>query len=129
MSLDTDIKSMVRKNEKAYKFFMKKLAFTLGPAELKNKMMNEDIQIIDVRMAEDFDKSHIPSSISIPKNELEFNLHKLSKDKINVVYCYNQQCHLAARAALILADKGYPVMELEGGFKVWRDDFDYEVVS
>jgi hypothetical protein len=51
----------------------------------------------------------------------------LSREKTNVVCCYSQQCHLAANACVQFAAKGYPVMELEGGFAVWREhDLDIE---
>jgi rhodanese-related sulfurtransferase len=38
-----------------------------------------------------------------------------------VVYCYTQQCHLAANACAQFAAKGFPVMELEGGFANWKE--------
>ncbi|MFQ8626552.1 MAG: hypothetical protein ACLSA2_08915 [Candidatus Gastranaerophilaceae bacterium] len=43
------------------------------------------------------------------------------------MYSYNQQCHLSAKACLILADYGYPTMLLEGGFKTWTEDFRFAV--
>ena len=113
----------------AVKFFQDRLTFTLGPVELKEKLKNNEILLVDVRKAEDFQTGHIPSAISLPKKELENNLDKLSKDKITVVYCYTQQCHLAARAALFLAENGYPVMELEGGIQTWRDSYKFEIQS
>ncbi|HEV2327155.1 MAG TPA: hypothetical protein VGY56_00015 [Verrucomicrobiae bacterium] len=39
-----------------------------------------------------------------------------------MVYCYTQQCHLAAHACATFAPKWFPVMELEGGFEVWKED-------
>lgn len=131
MDVRTEIESMTRNTEKAYKYFLKKMAFTLGPVELKKRMDEEpeQIQIVDLRKAEDYDRSHIPGAISMPKTELESGMRKLDKNKITVVYCYSQQCHLAASCAIVLAQNGYPVMELEGGFKVWRDDFDMDVTS
>lgn len=118
-----------KNTQEAKTHFSNKIAYTMGPAELKEEMNNQDIQIIDVRSNDAYLKSHIPNSTSIPYSDLKFRLGGLSKDKINVVYCYNQQCHLAARAALLLAENGYPVIEMEGGFKAWRDDFDYDVAS
>lgn len=113
--------------EIAENFFAEKLAFTLGPVELKEMIAEDKVKVIDVRRQEDYDVSHIPSSFCIPKNELKERLHELSKNEVYVVYCYNQQCHLAASAALILAQEEYHVMELEGGFKTWAEDFKFEV--
>ena len=93
-------------------------------------MLDEgNVNVIDVRNPEDYEISHIPGAISIPKDEISNNLEKLSKDKVNVVYCYNQQCLLGALAALILADYDYPVMLLEGGFKTWTEDFRFATVQ
>ncbi len=109
--------------EKAKCYFSKMLAFTLGPVELKDLLEENKVKLVDVRLSADYEISHIPGAISIPKDELADNTEKLSKDEITVIYCYNQQCHLGAEACLILADYGYPVMLLEGGFKTWSEDF------
>ncbi|OGI03172.1 MAG: rhodanese [Candidatus Melainabacteria bacterium GWF2_37_15] len=126
----TKLEQITRNTQKAKEFFEDKVAFTVGPVEL-NKMIKEEadrIQVIDVRKAELYEKGHIPTAISIPGDRLESSLSKLSKDKINVVYCYTQQCHLAAKSAIILASNGYPVIELEGGFAEWKNQ-DFDVVS
>jgi len=117
--------------EKARAYFEDKLAFTTGPVELERwiKSGENNLVIVDVREAEDFNKGHIPGAINIPKEEWG-NPHGLSHDKTNVVYCYAQQCHLAANACVQFAGKGYPVMELEGGFAVWKEhDLDVEETS
>lgn len=110
-------------------FFAEKLAFTLGPVELKKMLEENKVKLIDVRRKEDFDEGHIPQAISIPKDELKNKLSELSKKDVHVVYCYNQQCHLGAAAALNLAQNGYPAMELDGGFDVWANGFKFEVAK
>lgn len=120
----------IRHNPKiAEAFFAERLSYTLGPVELKKMLADNKVKLIDVRAKEDYDEGHIPEAKSMPKDELKDRLTELSKDDVHVLYCYNQQCHLAASAALTLAKNGYPVMELEGGFKVWQEDFKFEVVK
>ena len=126
--MNEKIKEIRFNSEKAQCFFSKCLAFTLGPVELKDLLDEGKVKLVDVRKAEDYEISHIPSAIYIPKDNLEKNLDKLSKDEVTVVYCYNQQCHLGARACLLLADYGYPVMLLSGGFKTWTEDFRFATV-
>ena len=75
---------------------------------------------MDVRESEDFAKGHIPGAVNIPKEEWN-EPHGLARGKTNVVYCYSQQCHLAANACVRFATAGYPVMELEGGFETWKE--------
>lgn len=107
----------------AQEYFIKRLAYTLGPVELKNFMEKGGVRIVDVRAEADYKIGHIPGAISIPKEELDANLDKLSKDEITIVYCYNQQCHLGDSACLNLVQYGYPAMLMEGGFDVWVNDF------
>jgi rhodanese-related sulfurtransferase len=110
----------VQDPQKAKAYFEDKVAFTTGPVELERQLKSGDVTIVDVREAEDYQKGHIPGAISLPHGTWE-NATNLSKDKTNVVYCYSQQCHLAANASVVFAGKGFPVMELEGGFETWRE--------
>lgn len=106
---------------KAKAYFEAKTAFTTGPVELERMIrQGENIQIVDVRAAEDYAEGHIPGAVSLSKDRWH-TIEGLRKDKTNVLYCYSQVCHLAATAAVEFAGKGYPVMELEGGFRAWKD--------
>jgi rhodanese-related sulfurtransferase len=97
------------------------LAFTTGPVELERwiKAGEDNLVIVEVREEDDFAKGHIPGAINLPRNCWQ-NPQGLSKNKTNVVYCYTQQCHLAANACLQFASMDYPVMELECRFAAWR---------
>ena len=107
-------------SEKASEYFTAKLDFTTGPFELDAMMKShENVNIIDVRASEDFLKGHIPGAISIPQ-EMWPDAIGLSKYDVNVFYCYSEVCHLAAKGAKFFADKGYAVMELQGGFDQWQ---------
>ena len=103
-------------------YFESKLAFTTGPVELEKwiKTGEDNLVVVDVRDPEDYAKGHIPGAINIPKARWD-NPEGLSKDKTNVVYCYTQQCHLAANACVRFASRDFPVMELEGGFETWKE--------
>ena len=107
---------------RAKAYFEDKLAFTTGPVELERwiKTGENNLVVVDVRAAEDFAKRHIPGAINLPKNKWD-SPQGLSKEKTNVVYCYTQQCHLAANACAQFASRGYPVMEMEGGFEAWKE--------
>lgn len=106
--------------EREIEYFNAKLEFTTGPMELHFMIERGDsIGIVDVRHYEDYARSHIPSAVSLPEEQWD-HFDGLSTEKPNIVYCYSQQCHLAARACKYFAEHGYPVMELEGGFDVWE---------
>ena len=111
---------IVTSPRKARRFFEAKMEFTTGPVELSEMIKrSENINIIDVRAYEDYAKGHISAAVNLPKQR--WGTHTgLSKEKVNVIYCYSEVCHLAAAAAREFAEDGYPVMELEGGFEGWQ---------
>jgi rhodanese-related sulfurtransferase len=80
-----------------------------------------NITVVDVRGAEDFAKGHIPGGINLPHGSWE-SPTDLSKDRNNIVYCYTQTCHLAAKTCVTFASLGYPVMERDGGFEAWKEN-------
>jgi len=100
--------------------FAAKQGFTTGPHEVTGILdRKEDVVIVDVRFPSDFRKGHIPGAVNLPKGKWH-TAAGLSKDKLNILYCYNQTCHMAAEAALELIALGYPVAEMEGGFATWE---------
>lgn len=121
-----DILNTTQDTARAKTFFEDKVSYTTGPVELDRLIKSGDVNVIDVREEEDFAKGHIPGAINLPKDKWD-TLKGLDKDKTNVVYCYTVVCHLAANACLEFSSKGFPVMELEGGFEMWKEyDMDIE---
>lgn len=120
----------LKKNDpaQAKEFFEKKCAFTTGPVEVSHNLEeNKNIVVVDVREAKDYQKGHVPGAINLPYDKWS-TLEGLRKDALNVLYCYSQQCHLAATAAVQFASKGYSVMEMDGGFETWKEH-DFEIES
>jgi rhodanese-related sulfurtransferase len=112
--------------ERAREYFANKMAFTTGPVELARNLNNgSDLVVIDVREADDYKKGHIPGAINIPREKWSTG-EGLSKESLNVLYCYTHVCHLAAAAAVEFASRGYSVMEMDGGFEAWKEN-DLEV--
>ena len=111
---------MTNNPAKAKEYFEAKMTFTTGPVELERMMKNSEVNVVDVRAAEDYAEGRIPGAVNLPKDQWQ-TLKGLRKDKTNVLYCYSHVCHLAAAAALEFAGKGYPVMEMDGGMRTWRD--------
>ena len=96
------------------------MAFTTGPVEVDYfRNQGDDFNLIDVRAKEDFDEEHAESAVGLSQDEWN-SFRGLSKDKLNILYCYSEVCHLAAKAAVKFAAAGYPVMEMDGGFEGWK---------
>ena len=106
---------------KARQFFADKMAFTTGPVEISHQIdEGKAITIIDVRASKDFKKGHVPGAVSLPQEQWR-TMTGLRRDTMNIVYCYSQNCHLGAAAAMQFAAKGYSVMEMDGGFESWKE--------
>jgi rhodanese-related sulfurtransferase len=104
----------------AREFFQAWQQFTTGPVELDQWITGQsNINIIDVRDSDDYAKGHIPGALNLPREKWS-TFAGLSRDKVNVLYCYTQTCHLASEACLLFASNGYPVKELKGGFAAWK---------
>jgi len=104
-----------KEQQLAVEHFERKLAFEIGPHEIANP--SEKFQIIDLRDSGSFAKGHVPGAVNVSIENLDQYAEKLSPNVTTVVYCYNITCHLATKAALLLAKKGYKVRELVGGIE------------
>ena len=108
----------------AVEYFKAKLAYEMTPYALKGLLIDKkvaDILVLDVRSTESFNESHIPGALNIPLADLAGKLATLPKDKTLVTYCSTITCGLAPKAALVLAEKGFKVMEMYGGFATWTE--------
>ena len=101
---------------------MPKKLYIPGPVEVSHMLeAGDDVAVIDVRAEEDFSQGHVPGAVNLPEDRWSTGAG-LRKDAPNILYCYTQTCHLAARAAQEFAARGYPVMEMDGGFDAWKDN-------
>lgn len=84
-------------------------------------------QFIDVRTVEEFKQGHIQGARLIPVDVLADHLADVPKDKQVYVYCHSGT--RSARAAKLLADKGFKNIEnVVGGIEAWKSA-GYEVVK
>lgn len=120
----------IQDSKAAVAFFTHELEFKSSPHGVKRaiKENSQNITIVDVRARKDFEKGHIPGAINIPYHDHksfdgdEKEFKGLRKDGYNYIYCYEMLCNLGAKAAKKFGSLGYPVKEVVGGFKTWKDD-------
>jgi rhodanese-related sulfurtransferase/DNA-binding HxlR family transcriptional regulator len=89
-------------------------------AELLARMKKMDVQVLDVRPADEFELAHIPGAISIPLAMLKRKLDMLDPDKEIVAYCRGPWCVLSFDAVALLRGRGYRVRRLEDGLPEWQ---------
>ncbi len=78
----------------------------------------EDVTLLDVRQAWDFQAQHPSGARSLPLNELPARLSELDRDKRYVLSCYHGYTSQDGVAWLI--EQGFSnVQSLRGGFSGW----------
>ncbi|MEU9052410.1 rhodanese-like domain-containing protein [Streptomyces sp. NPDC048384] len=84
--------------------------------------------VLDSRSTESWDQGHIPGALHLPTALIPEQADQLLDRSVPVVtYCWGPGCNGATRAALALAELGYQVKEMLGGFEYWaREGFEYE---
>ena len=88
--------------------------------ELIKRMREDDVLVIDVRPAVEFEAGHIAGARSIPVDELEKRLKQIPKRREVVAYCRGPFCVYADEAVVRLRRRGYRARRLEMGFPDWR---------
>ncbi|MGW5618042.1 rhodanese-like domain-containing protein [Streptomyces sp. NPDC003877] len=84
--------------------------------------------LVDSRSTVAWDQGHVPGAVHLPTALVPERAGQLLDPAVPVVtYCWGPGCDGAARAALALAERGYRVKEMLGGFEYWvREGFAFE---
>lgn len=84
--------------------------------------------VLDSRSTASWDQGHIPGAVHLPTALIPEQAEALLDPAVPVVtYCWGPGCNGATRAALALAQRGFQVKEMLGGFEYWvREGFAYE---
>jgi rhodanese-related sulfurtransferase len=93
---------------------------SLGVAELRKRLEDGGVVVLDVRPAVDYRSGHIAGARSIPLAELKARLRDLPKDQEVVAYCRGPYCVFADEAVALLRSHGYRARRLDLGFPDWK---------
>ena len=92
----------------------------ISAIELRQRLVEGDVILLDVRPVEEYEAAHLPDAISIPVTELEARLPELPQYKEIVAYCRGPYCVFADEAVALLQTNGYKARRLEQGLPDWR---------
>ncbi|CQR65255.1 rhodanese-like domain-containing protein [Streptomyces leeuwenhoekii] len=84
--------------------------------------------LVDSRSAAAWDQGRVPGAVHLPTALVPERAERLLDRSVPVVtYCWGPGCDGAARSALALAELGYRVKEMLGGFEYWvREGLEFE---
>src|SRR5688572_19471404 len=88
--------------------------------ELRRRMRERDVTVIDVRPEEEFRSGHIPGALSIPVGQLKRRLAEIPKKREVVAYCRGPYCVYSVEAVGILRKHGYRARRAADGLPDWR---------
>ena len=104
-------------------YFKAKIEATISPMDFMQaaKAEPDKFLLVDVRNAPPhIMKEKVAGATHIPLMQMQDKLSALPKNKTIVVYCWDTWCNMAAKAAIILLENGYDVLELSGGIAAWK---------
>ena len=79
--------------------------------------------LVDARSPEAYAEGHVPGAINIPHRKIiGSRMAAYAADTLFVTYCAGPHCNGAARAAVRLAELGFPVKLMAGGITGWLDE-------
>ena len=93
---------------------------TISRDELRARLRDGDVVVLDVRPASEYAAGHIRGAISIPIQDLRARLNEIPDGADVVAYCRGPYCVYADQAVRLLNQKGRTAARLEDGFPEWN---------
>lgn len=93
---------------------------TITRDELRLRLRQGDVVVLDVRPAQEYKAGHIPGALSMPFSDVKSRLHEVSQGSQIVAYCRGPYCLYADEAVRLLTDEGHLATRLEEGFPEWK---------
>lgn len=119
--MQTQTDAVISSPKFSREFSAAQILFTASPVELSHQIdAREVLNIVDVRDANDFAGGHLPGARNLPRN-LWADASLLRRDTMNVLYGPATDPYLTAMALVEFSKRGFPVMEMKGGFEAWKE--------
>ena len=80
------------------------------------------VQLVDVRTPGEYANGHLPDAININVNDADFEEQATQLNKARPVAIYCRSGNRSKRAANILTNMGYKVIELDAGYVGWVNE-------
>lgn len=94
---------------------------TIHPREMEHIMQRKRAAVIDVREREVYQQYHFPKAVSLPYDQIDIWMKRLTKSQPLILYCdYGSTSLLAARK---LGKEGFEVYTVIGGMDAMKRFF------
>jgi rhodanese-related sulfurtransferase len=107
--------------ERAAAYFAAKLEFETDPSDVHAALgRGADLVLVDTRSAAAWRQGRARGAVHVPVADIPGRGGEvLRRGNQVVVYCWGPGCNGATKAALALAELGFSVKEMIGGFEYW----------
>lgn len=78
--------------------------------------------LLDVRTDAEFRGGHVPRAVNLPLDQVEARASELAPHLGEEIYVICETGGRSARAAALLAERGYRTVNVQGGTYAWRSD-------
>jgi rhodanese-related sulfurtransferase len=92
----------------------------LSAQQLRQRLEEGDVVVLDVRPENEFKAGHIEGAVSIPIPDLKRRLRELPRKREIVAYCRGPYCVYAREAVRELSARGFSARRLEVGLPDWK---------
>lgn len=94
----------------------------IGKALFVAEIIGKNVQLIDVRTPQEYEKGHIDNALNFNINEKEVFLKQVSSlDKKEPVYLYCEKGGRSNRAAELMKSMGFTkIYDYSGGYDEWK---------
>jgi rhodanese-related sulfurtransferase len=92
-----------------------------GPSRVAGRAQR--VVVIDARSPEKYAAGHVPGAVNLPTLTIdESSTAGFDPEALYVTYCSGPHCNGSTKSALRLAELGFAVKEMIGGYHFWRED-------
>lgn len=88
-------------------------------AELRSRLDDPDVIVVDVRSAAEYAQGHVPGAISLPAAELKQKVDEIPRNVEIIAYCQGPYCVLSPDVVRFLRSNGRTARPLDGGMTRW----------
>jgi rhodanese-related sulfurtransferase/DNA-binding MarR family transcriptional regulator len=88
--------------------------------ELRKRLRDGDVTLLDVRPEDEYAAGHIPGAISIPVAQLKRRLAELPRNREIIAYCRGPYCVYSVEAVDLLRKHHYQARRADEGLPDWR---------
>lgn len=117
------LRSPVATPAEAAAHYTRKLSYETDCSDVADAIGAAGIVVVDSRSAEAYAQGHVPGAICLPYALTSTETTAgFDRDALYVTYCWGPGCNAGDQGALRLAELGFRVKLMIGGWQTWTAD-------